>query len=70
MITQSSHGKVRARQPEALLPLEPIRDEHSYRQAIEILDRLFLLRREKSHDEVEYFRALAQIAYEYECSRI
>ena len=47
-------------------PLAPIEDERSYSRAIEILDRLFLLNREKNRDESDYFRALAEIAYQYE----
>jgi antitoxin component HigA of HigAB toxin-antitoxin module len=66
----ASYREVRTRQVVPDFPLEPIDDEHSYRRAIEILDRLFLLHREKTHDENEYFRALAQMAYEYECSHL
>jgi antitoxin component HigA of HigAB toxin-antitoxin module len=50
----------------AAFPLAPIENEHSYSLAIEILDRLFLLNREKNRDESDYFRALAEIAYQYE----
>jgi antitoxin component HigA of HigAB toxin-antitoxin module len=50
----------------AAFPLAPIEDEHSYSRAIEILDRLFLLNREKNRDESDYFRALAEIACQYE----
>ena len=50
----------------AAFPLVPIEDECSYSRAIEILDRLFLLNREKNRDESDYFRALAEIACEYE----
>jgi hypothetical protein len=67
MLTKASYREVRTRPCLAHVPLEPIIDEQSYSRAIEILDRLFLLRREKNRQEVEYFRALAQFAYEYEC---
>jgi antitoxin component HigA of HigAB toxin-antitoxin module len=53
----------------AAFPLAPIEDEVSYSRAMEILDSLFLLNREKNRDESDYFRALAQIVYEYECQR-
>ncbi len=53
----------------AEFPLAPIEDERSYSRAIEILDRLFLLNREKDRNESDYFRALAQYAYEYESRR-
>jgi antitoxin component HigA of HigAB toxin-antitoxin module len=46
---------------------EPIVDEHSYKEAIEILDRLFHLRREKTAAERALFRELAELASEYEC---
>jgi hypothetical protein len=51
----------------AVFPLAPIKDDVAYSRAIAILDRLFLLNREKSRDESDYFRVLAQLAYEYEC---
>ena len=35
-------------------------------RAIQALDRLFVLKREQNRDESEYFRALAEIVYEYE----
>ena len=51
----------------AAFPLAPIENEVAYSRAIAVLDRLFLLRREKSRDESDYFRALARLAHEYEC---
>ena len=53
----------------AAFPLAPITDDRTYSRAIEILDRLFVLNREKDRDESDYFRALAQLAYEYESRR-
>ena len=53
----------------AAFPLARIEDEYSYSRAIEILDRLFLLNREKNREESEYFRALAEFASEYESQR-
>jgi antitoxin component HigA of HigAB toxin-antitoxin module len=53
----------------AAFPLAPIEDDCTYSRAIEILDRLFHLNREKDRDESDYFRALAQLAYEYESRR-
>jgi antitoxin component HigA of HigAB toxin-antitoxin module len=47
-------------------PLEPIKEDHGYQAAIEILDRLFALDDRRSPAEMKYFRALAQIAYRYE----
>lgn len=47
-------------------PLTSIDDELSYSRAIEILDRLFLLDREQNREERDYFRSLAEFAYEYE----
>jgi hypothetical protein len=48
------------------VPLDPIEDERSYTRAMQLLDRLFLLERQQTHEEIAYFRALAQIVYEYE----
>jgi antitoxin component HigA of HigAB toxin-antitoxin module len=53
----------------AAFPLARIEDEFSYSRAIEILDRLFLLNREKNREESEYFRVLAEFASEYESQR-
>jgi antitoxin component HigA of HigAB toxin-antitoxin module len=53
----------------AAFPLAPIEDECSYSLAMEILDSLFLLDREKNRDESDYFRELAQIVYEYESQK-
>ncbi len=47
-------------------PLNPIEDDGSYRAAVEILDRLFARDDPRSPAELEYFRALAQTASEYE----
>ncbi len=47
-------------------PLLPIEDDDSYRTAISILDRLFLRDDRRTPAEIRYFRALAQIAFEYE----
>jgi hypothetical protein len=47
-------------------PLTPIEDDGSYQAAVEVLDRLFELDDRQTHAESEYFRALAQIAFEYE----
>jgi|GEM_PF-4998106 len=49
-------------------PLMSIHDDHSYRTAIEILDRLFILDKKRTRGELEYFRALARIAFRYEQS--
>ena len=68
MFTETLQRERRCRQFVADFPLEPIEDENSYQRAIEILDRLFHLRREKDREEIEYFKAIAQMAYEYECS--
>ena len=38
--------------------------------AVQVLDRLFVLNREQSHDEREYFQALAEIVYAYETREI
>jgi antitoxin component HigA of HigAB toxin-antitoxin module len=70
MLTEASRRNLCVKRLEAHFPLEPINDEYSYSQAIEILDRLFLLRREKNREEIEYFRALAQFAFEYECNNV
>ena len=70
MLTETFAARTAVRELVAAFPLEPIEDERSYPRAIEILDRLFLLDREKNRDESEYFRALAQIAYEYECREL
>jgi antitoxin component HigA of HigAB toxin-antitoxin module len=48
-------------------PLKPIADDRSYRSAIKILDRLFARDDHKTPSELEYFRALAELASEYEC---
>ena len=47
-------------------PLIPIEDDGWYQAALEILDRLFALDDRRTPAELEYFRALAQMAYEYE----
>jgi antitoxin component HigA of HigAB toxin-antitoxin module len=47
-------------------PLRPIADDHSYRSAIKILDRLFARDDHRTPSELEYFRALAEIASKYE----
>jgi antitoxin component HigA of HigAB toxin-antitoxin module len=47
-------------------PLLPIEDDDSYRTAIAILDRLFALDNRRTPAEMNYFRALARIAHEYE----
>jgi antitoxin component HigA of HigAB toxin-antitoxin module len=52
------------------VPLSPIEDERSYERAMQVLDRLFLLKREQNRDEREYFRALAEIVYEYESQNV
>ncbi|WP_422924901.1 hypothetical protein [Singulisphaera sp. PoT] len=46
-------------------PLMSIHDDATYRLAIEILDRLFILDRKRT-GELEYFRQLAYLAYRYE----
>jgi hypothetical protein len=48
------------------VPLGPIEDECSYARAIQVLDRLFLLKRDQNRAEREYFRSLAEVVYEYE----
>ena len=70
MLTDTWHREVCVRPWTSRFPLEPIVDDHDYRQAIAVLDRLFLLGHEKSREESEYFRALAQLAHEYECPGI
>ncbi len=50
-------------------PLTPIEDDGTYREALEILDRLFALDDQRTPAELEYFRRLAQLAYEYEMNR-
>ncbi len=47
-------------------PLAPIEDETSYRAAVEILDRLFTRDEPRTPDESDFFRALAELAAEYE----
>jgi hypothetical protein len=47
-------------------PLKPIEDDGSYRAAIEILGRLFMLDGPRTPAELEYFQTLANLAYEYE----
>ena len=47
-------------------PLAPINDDHAYRRAIAILDRLFDLGDRRTLAEMEYFHALAILACEYE----
>ncbi len=47
-------------------PLRPIRNESQYRNAIEILDRLFELGTERSIEEEDYFSVLALLAWDYE----
>ncbi len=50
----------------AEFPLLPIDDDDSYRVAIAILDRLFALDNRRTAAEMNYFRALARIAHDYE----
>lgn len=50
-------------------PLTPIEDDGSYHAAIEVLDRLFALDDRQTRAESAYFRALAEIAFEYEMKR-
>ena len=50
----------------AKFPLSPINDEHAYRGAIAILDRLFEAGDRRTPAETEYFHALAKLASEYE----
>ena len=50
-------------------PLKPLEDDDSYQAAINILDRLFAIDDRRTWAEMEYFRELAQIAYEYELER-
>jgi hypothetical protein len=50
-------------------PLTPIEDDSSYHAALKILDRLFALDDRQTRAESEYFRALAEIAFEYEMKR-
>jgi hypothetical protein len=66
MLTETARRKGCFGKLVAAFPLAPIEDERSYSRAIEILDRLFCLNRDKNRDEIAYFRALAQIAFEYE----
>ena len=46
--------------------LRPIEDDDSYQESIEILDRLFALDHRRTQDELDYFRELANIAFNYE----
>jgi hypothetical protein len=48
------------------LPLTTIDDDHAYRSAIQILDRLFHQDTHRTPGELKYFRALAILASEYE----
>jgi hypothetical protein len=50
-------------------PLTSIEDAGVYREALEILDRLFALDDQRTPAELEYFRRLAQLASEYEMNR-
>ena len=50
--------------------LKPIEDEASYRAAIEILDRLFVLDDPRAPAESEYFQMLAAFVCEYEMNRL
>jgi antitoxin component HigA of HigAB toxin-antitoxin module len=47
-------------------PLQPIEDEGSYRAAIEVLDRLFVLDDPRTPAESLYFQMLAIFVHEYE----
>jgi antitoxin component HigA of HigAB toxin-antitoxin module len=47
-------------------PLRPIEDRDSYRAALEILDHLFDRDERQTRAESRYFRALAEIVFEYE----
>jgi hypothetical protein len=67
MLTETTHREVRVKTLSAQFPLEPLTNEYAYHRAIAILDRLFLMRREKNREELAYFRALAQMASDYEC---
>jgi antitoxin component HigA of HigAB toxin-antitoxin module len=69
MLTETSRRGSSYGELVAAFPLASIEDERSYSRAMEILDSLFLLDREKTRDESDYFRALAQIVYEYESQR-
>ena len=66
MFTKTLRRDCRLGELMAAFPLAPIEDDWSYSRAIEILDRLFLLNREKNRVESDYFRELAEIAYQYE----
>jgi len=50
----------------AEFPLAAIVDDHSYRRAIKILDRLFARDEQRTPGELAYFRELARIASDYE----
>jgi hypothetical protein len=50
----------------SVFPLKPIKDDRSYRAAIEFLDCLFALDDPRSPAEVEYFQTLANFACDYE----
>ena len=47
-------------------PLAPIENDDSYQAALEILDGLFALDDRRTQDQLDYFRALAQLTSEYE----
>jgi len=51
------------------LPLTPIEDDGAYHAALEVLDRLFALDDRQTPAQSEYFRALAEIDFEYEIKR-
>ena len=69
MRTERSRREWRFAELVDAFPLNPINDHRSYARAIQILDQLFLLEREQSRDESEYFTALAEIVYEYESQK-
>jgi hypothetical protein len=47
-------------------PLSPIEDDQTYQAALEILDRLFVRDERRTLAELDYFRDLASLAFEFE----
>jgi hypothetical protein len=47
-------------------PLLPIVDDQTYQAALEILDRLFARDERQTPAELDYFRDLASLAFEFE----
>jgi hypothetical protein len=50
----------------SIFPLSPIVDGQTYQAALEILDRLFVRDECRTPAELDYFRDLASLAFEFE----